>query len=176
MSLLKRFDEKTLWELIAAALFLAVFLVVATLSLWPMGKLLLVWQLLKGFALFWIVLSLTAWALGLIQRMLRVESDPPSVPYFFTNLAVSAFVQLGWSAFAALTVASFLAGSSTGLAGGLHLVGFLSCVVAFAMVGVFYQGTLYRLVNGPLGLIGYIVLAVWPATGQALYGWFFGLF
>ena len=44
------------------------------------------------------------------------------------------------------------------------------------MVGAFYQGTLYKFVNGPLALISYIVFAVWPALGRAIYGWFFAFF
>ena len=169
-------NQKTLWELIAAGLVFFVFLVVTALSLWPLGKAMLVLRLVKGYVLFWVVLSFTRWMLGVIQRVCRVESDPPSSTYVFTNLGLSAFLQAGWSAFAALAVVSFLVGTSTWLAFGLHLVGFLSSLVASVMVGVFYQGTLYKFVNGPLALISYVVFAVWPALGRAVYGWFSALF
>jgi hypothetical protein len=169
-------DNKTLWELIAAGLFLVVFLAIAALSLWGMGKAGLVFRLTKGYALFWVVLSLASWVLRFVQQMLRVEFDPPSNVYVFTNLGLSAFLQAGWSPFAALTVGSVLAGSSTGLTVGLHLVGFISSLVASGMVGVFYQGTLYKLVNAPLAVISYIAFVVWPAMGRAIYGWFFVLF
>jgi hypothetical protein len=169
-------DQKTLWEIIAAGLFLVVFLAVGALSLWPLGKVVLVLRLAKGYALFWVVLSLTSWVLRLMQQMFRVESDPPSSTYVFTNLSLSAFSQAGWSAFAALAASSFLPSSSTWLAVVLHLVGFLSSLVASVMVGAFYQGTLYKFVNGPLALISYIVFAVWPALGRAIYGWFFAFF
>jgi hypothetical protein len=169
-------DRKTLWETITAALFLAVFLTVASLSLWPAGKAVLVLRLAKGYALFWVVLALASWLVNILFRISRIESDPPSTPYVFTNIAASAFLQMGWSAFAALTVTSLLAGASTGLSIGLHAVGFVSSLVASVMVGVFYQGTLYKFVNGPLALISYIVFAVRPAAGGAIYGWFFALF
>jgi hypothetical protein len=44
------------------------------------------------------------------------------------------------------------------------------------MVGAFYQGTLYKMVNGPLALISYILFAEWPALARAIYGWFFSVF
>lgn len=169
-------DQKTIWELIVAGLLLVVFLALAALVLWPLGKAVLVLQLAKGYGLFWIVLSFTWWVLNLGQRMLRVESDPPSTAYVFTNLGLSAFLQMGWSAFAALAVGRLIPDSSTAQAVGLHLAGFLSSLVASVIVGAFYQGTLYKFVNGPLALISYIVFAVGPALGRAIYGWFFNLF
>ena len=176
MSRLTEEHQKTLWEVIAAGLFLVVFLVVTALALWPLDKVGLVLQLAKGYALFWLVLSFTSWVLGLFQRILRVESDPPSNAYVVTNLALSAFVQMGWSAFAALAVTGIAPSSSMWVALGLHLAGFLSSLVASVMVGVFYQGTLYKFVNGPLALLSYILFAVWPAAARTIYGWFFGLF
>lgn len=169
-------DSKTLWELIFAGGSTLLFLGLSALLLWPFGKAALALQLAKGCVVFWVVLSFTSWALGLGQRMFRVESDPPSSTYVFTNLGLSAFLQMGWSAFAVLAVGGFLAGSSTWLVAGLYLDGFLSSLVASFMVGAFYQGTVYKFVNGPLALVSYIVFAVWPALGRAIYGWFFALF
>lgn len=169
-------DSKTLWELIFAAGATLLFLGLSALLLWPFGKAALAIQLAKGYLIFWVVVSFASWVLGLGHRMFRVESDPPSSPYVFTNLGLSAFLQTGWSAFAVLAVSSSLTGSSTWLVAGLHLTGFLSSLVASFMVGAFYQGTLYKFVNGPLALVSYIVFAVWPALGRAIYGWFFALF
>ena len=169
-------DSKTLWELIFAGGSTLLFLGLSALFLWPFGKATLAIQLAKGYVVFWVVLSFASWVLGLRHRMFRVESDPPSSTYVFTNLGLSAFLQVGWSAFAVLAVSRFLAGSSIWLAVGLHLTGFLSSLVASVMVGAFYQGTLYKFVNGPLALVSYIVFAVWPALGRAIYGWFFALF
>lgn len=169
-------ESKTLWELIFAGGFTALFLGLSALLLWPFGKVTLAIQLAKGYAIFWVVLSFASWVLGLIHRMFRVESDPPSSTYVFTNLGLSAFLQVGWPAFAVLAVSGFLAGSSTLLVAGLHLTGFLSSLVASVLVGAFYQGTLYKFVNGPLALASYIIFAIWPALGRAVYGWFFNLF
>jgi hypothetical protein len=176
MSRLARDDQKTLWEIIAAVLVLVAFLVLAALILWPLGKLILAFHFVKGFALFWVILSLTWWLLCLGQRIARIESDPPSTTYICTNLGLGAFLQAGWSAFAALTVLGVLAGSSHGSALGLHVIGFLSSLVASVMTGAFYQWTLYKLVNGPLALLSYIVFAFVPALAGALYGWFFRFF
>ncbi|HEV2842016.1 MAG TPA: hypothetical protein VGW39_11870 [Chthoniobacterales bacterium] len=169
-------DNKTLWELILAGGSTLLFLGLSALFLWPFGKAALAIHLAKGYVVFWIVLSFASWVLGLVHRMFRFESDPPSSPYVFTNLGLSAFLQVGWSAFAVLAVSGFLGGSSIWLAVGLHLAGFLSSLVASVMVGAFYQGTLYKFVNGPLALVSYIVFAVWPALGRAIYGWFLDLF
>lgn len=169
-------DSKTLWELIFAGGSILLFLGLSALLLWPFGKATLAIHLAKGYVVFWVVLSFASWALGLGHRMFRVESEPPSSPYVFTNLGLSAFLQVGWSAFAVLTVSRLLADSSIWLAAGLHLAGFLSSLVASVMVGAFYQGTLYKFVNGPLALVSYIVFAGWPALGRAIYGWFFALF
>lgn len=169
-------ESKTLWELIFAGAFTVLFLGLSALLLWPFGKATLAIQLAKGYVVFWVVLSFASWVLGLIHRMFRVESDPPSSAYVFTNLGLSAFLQVGWPAFAVLAVSGLLAGSSTWLVAGLHLTGFLSSLVASVMVGAFYQGTLYKFINAPLALISYIIFAVWPALGRALYGWFFALF
>lgn len=169
-------DSKTLWELIFAGGSTLLFVGLSALLLWPLGKATLAIQLAKGYLVFWVVLSFASWVLGLGQRMFRVETDPPSSTYVFTNLGLSVFLQMGWSAFAVLAVSGFLTGSSTWLSAGLHLTGFLSSLVASFMVGAFYQGTLYKFVNGPLALASYLVFAVWPALGRAIYGWFFGLF
>jgi hypothetical protein len=169
-------DSKTLWELIFAGGATLLFLGASALLLWPFGKAGLAIPLAKGYALYWVVLSFASWVLGLGQRMFRIEADPPSSTYVFTNLGLGVFLQMGWSAFAVLAVSSFVTGSSSWLAAGLHLIGFLSSLVASFMVGAFYQGTLYKFVNGPLALVSYIVFAVWPALGRAIYGWFFSLF
>jgi hypothetical protein len=88
---------------------------------------------------------------------------------------VSAFLQGGWSAFAALTVTNQI-GGSTGTTVALWVVGFLSSFVGFVIAGVFYQGTLYKLINAPLALLSYAVFTMWPAVPRALYGWFPGIF
>lgn len=167
--------SKTSWELIVAGSLTLLFLGLSALLLWPFGNAALTIQLAKGYGLFWVVLALTSWVIALIYRVLRVETDPPSTTYVITNLCVSAFLQTGWSAFAALTVRN-LAGTSIGTTVALWVVGFVSSYVGFAIAGVFYQGTLYKLINAPLALLSYVVFAVWPAVARAIYGWFFAWF
>ncbi len=171
-------EQQTFWECVAAGLGLLVFLVVGILALWPLGQTALVWRLAKGFVVYWLVVSLTAWVLGLAHRLLRVESDPPSNAYLFTNLGLSAILQAGWPAFAALAVTGALGNPAPGWLPllVLHGVGLFSSLVAALIVGVFYQGTFYRLINAPLALLAYLVFAVWPALGRAIYGWFLALF
>ncbi|MEY2488077.1 MAG: hypothetical protein QOC70_19 [Verrucomicrobiota bacterium] len=168
-------DRKTSWELIFIGGLTLLFLGLSALVLWPFGKATLTIHLAKGYGLFWAVLALTSWMIALGCRMLRVETDPPSTIYVVMNLCVSAFLQAGWSAFAALTVRNFM-GASTGTTVALWAVGFVSSYVGFAIAGLFYQGTLYKLINAPLALLGYVVFAVWPAMAHSLYGWFFAIF
>lgn len=168
-------NSKTSWELIVAGGLTLVFLGLSALLLWPFGKAALTIHLAKGYGLFWVVLALTSWVVSLLYRVLRIETDPPSTTYVVTNLCVSAFLQAGWSAFAALTVRNLME-ASTGTTVALWVVGFVSSYVGFVIAGVFYQGTLYKLINAPLALFSYVVFAVWPALGRAIYGWFFAIF
>jgi hypothetical protein len=130
----------------------------------------------KGYWLFWIVLILGASALVLCRRIFRVDLDTRFDAYVLSALAVSSFLQAGWSAYAALTVRAFAAGASVWTAAALYVVGLLSCYVAFAVVSAFFMGSLYRTINLPLAAASFTVFCLWPAAGRTLYGWFFDLF
>lgn len=58
----------------------------------------------------------------------------------------------------------------------LYLIGGVSAYVAAVVVGAFYMGGLYRLINSALAILSFVVFSVWPAAGTALYGWFFNIF
>jgi hypothetical protein len=58
----------------------------------------------------------------------------------------------------------------------LYAVGFVSAYVAAVIVGAYYTGGLYRMVNSGLAFLTFIVFSIWPAAGLAIYGWFFNLF
>ena len=58
----------------------------------------------------------------------------------------------------------------------LYVIGVLSCYVASVIVGAFYMGGLYKMVNLPLAIVSFIVFSVWPNAGTAIYGWFFEFF
>jgi hypothetical protein len=167
-------NSKTSWELIVAGSLMLLLLGLSALLLWPFGKPSLTIHLAKGCGLFWVVLALTSWVVALVYRVLRVETDPPSTTYVVTNLCVSAFLQAGWSAFVALTIRNQM-GGSPGATVALWVVGFLASFIGFAITGVFYQGTLYKLINAPLALLSYAVFTMWPAVPRALYGWFPGI-
>jgi hypothetical protein len=96
--------------------------------------------------------------------------------YVISGLAVSGFLQAGWSAFAALLVRNFVADTPGWLVVCLYAVGVLSCYVACVIVGAFYMGALYRMVNLALAILSFIMFSLWPAAGRAIYGWFFDLF
>lgn len=168
-------NSKASWELIVAGSLTLLFLGLSALLLWPFGKAALTIQLGKGYGLLWVVLALTSWVVALIHRLFRVETYPPSTTYVVTNLCVSAFLQAGWSAFAALTVGKF-GDPSTGMTIVLWIVGLGSSYIGFVIAGVFYQGTLYKVLNAPLALLSYVVFAIWPAAARAIYGWFLAWF
>ena len=93
-----------------------------------------------------------------------------------SGLAVSGFVQVGWSAFAAPIVHNFVAGAPVWMAIILYAVGVVSCYVACVIVAAFYMGAVYKFVNLILAIVSFIVFSVWPAAGTTIYGWFFDLF
>src|SRR5688572_16716412 len=122
--------SKTSWELIVAGSLTLLFLGLSALVLWPFERVALTMQLAKGYGLFWVVLALTSWVAALLYRVLRVETDPPSTTYVMTNVCMSAFLQAGWSAFAALTVRNLM-GEATGTTVTLWVIGFISSFVGF---------------------------------------------
>lgn len=169
-------EQKELFDSLYATALSIVFFALTALVLWPLERLSLAWRLLKGYWLFCIVVALTAMLLLLFRRIFRIDLETRFDAYVISALAVSVFVQAGWSAFAALTVRDFTADASSPVAAVLYVVGFLSCYVSFAVVGIYYLGQIYRLVNLPLACVSFVVFSLWPAAARAVYGWFFGLF
>ncbi|HEY0100426.1 MAG TPA: hypothetical protein VGB76_15890 [Pyrinomonadaceae bacterium] len=169
-------DQKGLWEILFACVLNIVLLVLVGLLLWPLGKAMLAFRLAQGYGILWLVIDVTGLLVILLQKFFGVNLYDHADAYVNSNLAVSCFLQTGWSAFAALTLQHFVAGASIWIASSLYLVGVLSCLVAFYAVSSFYQGHIYRLISLPLALISFVVFSVWPAGGRLLYGWFFNLF
>jgi hypothetical protein len=169
-------DQKELFEVLFAMTLNIVFLGLIALLLWLPGRAGLAFRLAKGYAILWVFIFLVGGALMRIHGFFRVNLYDHADAFVNSNLAASCFLQLGWSAFSALSVHSFAAGASLPSAVSLYLVGFLSCLVAFYAVSSFYQGHIYRLISLPLALVAFIVFSVWPAIGRALYGWLFNLF
>ena len=169
-------DRKELFEVLFACALNILFLLLVTLLLWPLGRLTLAFRLAQGFGILWLVLEATYLLLYWIQSYFRVNLYDHPDAFVNSNLAVSCFLQVGWSAFAALAVHGFAAGATVWMASVLHLVGFMSCLVAFHVVSSFYQGHIYRLLSLPLALVSFVVFSVWPAAARVLYGWLIDLF
>ncbi|HEV7238302.1 MAG TPA: hypothetical protein VGQ36_03605 [Thermoanaerobaculia bacterium] len=147
-------------DLLIAAGVNGILFVVSALVLWPMGKASLAGQLAIGLCLFAILIGLVVWVSAGLQTLFRIEEDPPSKAFVIMNLAVSGALQVGWSAYAALAAGRAALGASLGIAATLYVVGFLSSFLASVVVGAFYHGHLYKMVNALLAIVGYLVFAV----------------
>jgi len=172
-------EQKTLYGIVFAIALNLVFLALSALLLWPLDRAeTMAFRLAKGYVLLWLIVSLAATLLNLIQRFSRVNIYDHADAYVNSNLAVSCFLQAGWSAFAALVVRDSLAAAGTPvwLVVVLYLAGILSCFVAFNVVSAFYQGQIYRIISLPLAFVSFIIFSLWPMLARVTYGRFFDLF
>lgn len=168
--------QKELFDYLFAIALNAVFLGLVALLLWALGKAAMALSFAKGYWIFWTAVIATACGLALLQRIFRMNLDDHFDAYVITGLIFSGFVQVGWSAFAAPVIHSYVAGAPIWMAIMLYVIGVISCWVATVIVAAFYMGSLYRTVNPVLALISFVVFSVWPNAGRAMYGWFFDLF
>lgn len=169
-------EQKELWEFLVALGMNLLFLGVIALLLWPLGSLGLAWTLAKGYSLLWLIIFITAILLNGTQRFFRMNMYDRANAYFFSTLVVSCLLQIGWSAFAALTITGFVAGLPFWQVVILYVTGFLSGLIAFWNVSSLYSGQLYRLISLPLTLLSFLVFSLWPAGAHLTYGWLFELF
>lgn len=169
-------DQKEFFEVLVAGAVNVVFLVLIVLLLWSLGRPLLAFRLAKGYGVLWSLTCVSILLGNRLQEYFRVNIYDHSHAYVISNLVLNCIIQAGWSAFAALTVHGVVQGAPTWIVVILVLVGFLSCLIAFFAVSSFFQGHIYKLVSLPLALISFIVFSMWPASGRAIYGWFFELF
>ena len=169
-------EQAYLFEIVLALTINLLFLALAALVLWPLGRAALALALAKGYVVFWLTVRLTAGLLALLQRAFRVNLYDHSDAYIISGLAVGGLMQAGWSAYAALAVRGFTADASAGAAVALYAVGTLSCLAAFYVVSAFYQGHIYKLTNIILALSGFALFAAWPAAARAAFGWYFNFF
>lgn len=167
--------EPALDFLIALAVNL-IFIGLAALLLWPLGKTMLLVRLAKGYSVFWVVITMTAIGLYQAQRLFHVDIDTRVNAYVLSNLAHGGFLLIGWSAFAAIGVHYFVARMTIWLSVILWTIGVLSSLVAFIVVTTFHRGVVYRLVNAIAALTSFVVFAIWPVAGQAAFCWFCNLF
>jgi hypothetical protein len=169
-------DQKELFDYLFAIVLNAVFLALIALVLWPLGRATMALQLGKGYWIFWTAVIVTASILVLIQRMFRMDLYSHFDAYVITGLAVSGFCQVGWSAFVAPIMHNVAAGAPLWIMIVVYAIGVLSCYVATVILGAFYMGGIYRMVNLILALASFILFSVWPGAGTSMYGWFFDLF
>lgn len=169
-------DQKDLFEILVALTLNLIFLLLIALLLWPLGKPMLAFRLAKGYGYLWAILYIASSIVARIQEYFRVNIYDHADAYVNSNLAVSCLLQIGWSAFAALSVQGFVAGVPVWMLVLLYFVGVLSCLIAFFVVSSFYQGHIYRMISLPLALACFIVCSVWPASVRRASGWFYDLF
>lgn len=169
-------DQKELFDYLFAIALNVVFLTLIALLLWPLGRATIAFRFAKGYWIFWAAVIVTSTLLALAQRIFRMDLYSRYDAYVISGLAVSGFLQAGWSAFAALVIYGSVAGAPVWVMIILYAVGVVSSYVACVIVGAFYMGALYRMVNLALAIVSFIVFSVWPAAGSAIYGWFYDLF
>jgi hypothetical protein len=169
-------DQKEFFDYVFATVLNAVYLIVIALLLWPLGRAGMAWRLTKAFWVFWTAVIVVASVHALAQRIFKMDLYERSDAYIITGLAASAFLQIGWSAYAAPVVLGSVSGAPVWMMIILYVIGAISAYVAAVIVGAFYMGGLYRLINSALAILSFVVFSVWPAAGMALYGWFFRIF
>jgi hypothetical protein len=163
-------------DFIVIFVFNVIFLGLVALALWPLGMSPLAVRLAKAYAVLWGAVSFAHTALTMIQSILRLNIYDNYDAFVYSNISVGAVLLPCWSAFAALEVRVFVEGASFWTAALLYFVGFLASFVAWKVVCTFYRGYLYQVVKLPIALVSFVLFALWPASGRALYGWFFDLF
>jgi hypothetical protein len=153
-------DQKNLFEILVALGLNVLFLALSALLLWPLDRLALVSSLAKGYGILWLATFLIYPLLTGIQHLFRVNLYDHANAFVISNLAVSCLLQVGWSAFAAMTVHGMVTGAPAWLAVLLYLVGVLSCLIAYFAVSSFFQGAIYKLVSLPLALVSFLAFCV----------------
>lgn len=166
-------DQKEFFDYLFALVLNTVFLALTALLLWPLGRTTFALRLTKGYWIFWAAVIFVSSLLVLAQRIFRMDLYSHHDAYVITGLVVSGILQAGWSAFAALVIHDSVANASVWVMIVLYGVGVVSTYVASVIVGAFYMGGIYRMVNMVLAVVSFILFSIWPRVGGAIYGWFF---
>ncbi|MFL6254437.1 MAG: hypothetical protein ACJ74T_05420 [Pyrinomonadaceae bacterium] len=161
------------WQVIVAVVLCLLLPGLAALVLWPAGMAGVGLRLLKGFAVFWLIVFVVYVVAAWVQRRLRVDLYSHPDAFVVSNLLVSGILMVGWTAFAALVAREAAAAAGLWLACVLYLTGLLSGVAACQVLASFYSGQVYRLACLLVACVGFILFAVWPAADRAAFGWLF---
>lgn len=159
--------ERIRWEVIWILMVLAA----SALVLLPLGRWGLLWTLVRAFLVLWGVLYLAAGIMQRVQRLLRIEDDPPTDAYVLTNLAVGLLLLVPWSGYVALVMRESAHGAPAWIAAPLYVMGLLVSHAGFGTVSVIYGGSIYRTVNAVVAVGGYALFALWPPAARAAFGW-----
>lgn len=169
-------EQKYLFEIVFGVAVNLLFLALAALALWPLGRARLALTLAKGYVVFWLTVRVAVGILSLLHHKFRVNIYDRGNLFIISNLVVSGLLQTGWSAFAALTVRGLTADASNWVAVALYAVGALSCLAALYPVGAFFQGHIYRFANFAVAPLTFALFCAWPAAARAAFGWYFNFF
>lgn len=169
-------EQKDLFEVVFALVVNLLFLALAALALWALGRARLAVILAKGYVVFWLTVRATVGLLFLFHQRFRMNIYDRSGAYIISGLVVGGLTVAGWSAFAALTVRNSTADASTWAAVALYAIGALSCFAATYPVGAYYQGGIYRFANVLVAPLSFALFCAWPAAARAAYGWYFDFF
>lgn len=159
--------EQVRWNLIWNLLILAVL---AVLFL-PLRRWGLLWEITRGYGYLWGGLMIGAGLMYRLQRLLRIEDDPPTDAYLLTGASVGVVLLTAWGGYSALVIRESAAGAPWWAAAILWFGGVLAAHGAFSVVSAIYQGSFYRYVNAPVALAAYALFAAWPQAARALFGW-----
>ena len=169
-------EQKYLFEIVFGIAVNLLFLALAALVLWPLGRARLALALAKGYVVFWLTVRVAVGILSLLHQKFRVNLYDRGNLFIISNLVVSGLLQAGWSAFAALTVRGHTADASAWAAVALYAVAALSCVAALYPVGAFFQGHIYRFANVVVAPLTFALFCAWPSVARAAFGWYFDFF
>ena len=152
------------------------FLFLCALGLLLLGELAAAWVMVTGNVVFCVVVTICTAMIGFIHRFLRIDDDSNFAAYLYANAAVAAVLVVGWSAFVAIGISGWVADEPLWKSVVLYVVGLISVYGGYTLVSGYYGGSFYRMTNLPIALGSYVLFALWPAGGWAIFGWFFAIF
>lgn len=149
------------WGLVGALVALVGFALLATLLLWPLGKVSLLWPIVRALGLLLVLSFGVNLVTGTLSRLLRWNIYDRSEWFVGLGVLASGLLMVAW----AVHVSRLVELAARGMGGwgwvALFLVGLLSLIPASQLVGLFYHGQIYRLASLGLGLVGYVGWAAW---------------
>lgn len=154
-------DQKDLFEVLFAIVLTIVFVAIALLICWSIGRSSFGFQLLRGYSLLWGFLLIVVAITHRIHEFFKINIYDHGNVFLVSNVLASCLLQIGWSIYIALSIDRFGSGATLIVTTGMYGVAVFSCLVSFYVVSAFYQGHLYRFVSLPLALLTFVIATVW---------------